>query len=101
MQVLSPPDGRFHEGQEFLLVYRIVEFVLIELPGHTDEDAQQFLVVLLTEHGSFSGIRGVGVQDVRRFYVRECEDDVTQEALLQLLEGSLLCGSPVPDFLSG
>ena len=40
-------------------------------------------------------------KNVRLVSVRECEDNVTQEALLQLLEGSLFCGSSVPDFLSG
>ena len=75
--------------------------MLIELPWYTDYKAQPFLVVLMTEHGSYSSVRGVGVQDVRLVSVLESEDDVTKEALIQLLEGSMFCGSTVPDFLSG
>ena len=33
--------------------------------------------------------------------VREGEDNVAQYTLFQLLEGSLRCGSPVPNFFHG
>ena len=100
VQIMTPLGGRFHESQKFFLVNRVVDVVLIELSGHTNYEAQQFNFVLLAEHGSHSGVRGVGVQDVGLVPGRECEDDVTYETFLQLLEGSLFRGSPVPDFLS-
>jgi len=35
-----PPLGsRFHEGEEFLLVDWVVDFVLVELSGHTNHEA--------------------------------------------------------------
>ena len=82
-------------------MYRIADLVLIELSGHTYYETQPFFVVLLTEHGSYSGVRGVGVQNLWLVPVLERKENVTHEALFQLLEVPLLCGSPVPDFLPG
>ena len=67
--------------------------MLIELSGHTYYETQPFFVVLLTAHGSYSGVRGVGVQDVGLISVWKGEDDVSEEALFQLLEEALLRGS--------
>ena len=51
----------------------VVDFVFVELSGHTNHETESFFVVLLTEHGSHSGVRGVGVEDVRLVSVREGE----------------------------
>ena len=79
----------------------VVDLALIEFSGHTNYEAQPFLVVLLTENGSYDSVRSVSVQDVRLVPVRESEDTVAEKTLFQLLERSLLCGFPVPDSLPG
>ena len=74
----------------------VVDFVLIEFSGHANHEAQPFFVVFLAEHGSHSGVRGVGVEDVGLVSVRKGEYDVAEEVLLEVFESTLLCGSPVP-----
>ena len=69
----------------------VVVFVFIEFSGH----------VLLAEHGSHSGVRSVGVEDVGLVPVRECEYDVAEETLLEVFEGPLLHRSPVPNPFPG
>ena len=39
VQVVSPLGGRFHERQEFLLVYRVVNLVLVEFMRHTNHES--------------------------------------------------------------
>ena len=97
---MSPLGGRFHESQEFLLVYRVVNFVIVEFPRHTNHKAQHFFVVFLTEHSSHTSVRSIDVQDIRFVSVRESEYNVAEEAPLQFFEGSLLYGSPVPNLFS-
>ena len=36
MQVVPPLGGRLNESQEFLLVDGVLDFVLVELSGHTN-----------------------------------------------------------------
>ena len=79
----------------------VVDFVLVDLSGHANHEAQPFCVVLLTEHGFNSGVRGVGVEDVGLVSVREGEHDVAEEAFLEVFESPLFCGSPVPYYFSG
>ena len=76
-------------------MYRVVKFVLVEIPRHTNHEAQPFLVVFLTEHSSHSSVRTIGVQDIWFVSVRESEYYMAKETLFQFFEGSLLCGSPV------
>ena len=101
MQIISPLGGRFHDGQEFILVYLVIDLVLVKLPGHTDYEAKPFFVGLMAEHGSYYGVRGVGLQDVMLVSVREGEYDVTEETLLEVFKGSLFDRSPVPNPFSG
>ena len=39
VQVVSPFGSRFHEGEEFFLVDGVVNFVFVELSGHTNHEA--------------------------------------------------------------
>ena len=39
VQVMPPLGGRFHEGWEFFLVDVVVDFVHVELSGHTNHEA--------------------------------------------------------------
>ena len=81
-------------------MYRVVNFVFVELSRHTNHEAQPFLVVLLTEHSSLSSVRRVGVHDIWFVSVWEGEYNVAEEALFQFFEGSLIYGSAVPNLFS-
>ena len=82
-------------------MYRVINLVLVQLSRHTNDEAQSFLVILLTEHSSHSGVRGVGVQDVGLVSVGKGDDDESKKAPFQLLEGALLRCSPVPYLFPG
>ena len=75
----------------------VVNFVLIEFSGHANHEAQPFFIVFLAEHGSHSGVRGVGVAVIWLVSVREGEHNVAEKAFLEIFESTLLCGSPVPN----
>ena len=56
VQVVPPLGGRFHESQEFIIVHLVVNLVLVEFSRHANDEAQSFLVIFLTEHGSHSSV---------------------------------------------
>src|SRR3954463_8219098 len=93
LQIHTPFAEGMHDGEGFLLMGSVVEFVDIHLAGG-ESDRLGSLTLILHENRTNSKVGCISGHRERKFWVRNTEDRSFRHALLEFLEGFGSSGCP-------